>query len=142
MRKRMQDEAVETFKNITNAEITLCFILAAIFCVSRFAAFVLDRPRKIWYCSESGRWFRFKAAYNAHMSLLKKKKAMGGIGRATSAVANFAKTSARAVIPSFSCINIAMEIAMTFHIFLCCNGLNSNCDKKINEVTFAGIHNR
>jgi len=114
----MQDEAVETFKNIANAEITLCFILAAIFCVSRFAAFVLDRPRKIWYCSESGRWFRFKAAYNAHMSLLKKKKAMGGISRATSAVANFAKTSARAVIPSFSCINIAMEIAMTFHIFL------------------------
>ena len=160
----MQDEAVATFKNIANAEITLCFILAAIFCISRFASFVLDRPRKIWYCAESGRWFRFKAAYNAHMSLLEKRKKMSGVGRASSAIKvsedcdarseapkrceycafpvqffafsahcfaplhcvanslhpsqNFAKHSARSIVPSFSCINIAMEIAMTFHIFL------------------------
>ena len=43
---------------------------------------------------------------------------MSSIGRASSAVTAFAKKSARYITPSFSCIGIAMEIAMTFHIFL------------------------
>ncbi|GMI17260.1 hypothetical protein TrLO_g13403 [Triparma laevis f. longispina] len=114
----LEDEGVPTFNKIAQAEITLCFILGVIFCIARFTAYVLDRPRKLWYCTETKRWFRFKAAYNAHMSLLKKKKAQSSVARASSAVAEFAKHSARAVIPSFSCIGIAMEIAMTFHIFL------------------------
>ncbi|GMI10701.1 hypothetical protein TrVE_jg2344 [Triparma verrucosa] len=114
----LQEEGVPSFNKIADAEITLCFFLGIIFCISRFTAYVLDRPRKLWYCAETKRWFRFKAAYNAHMSLLKKHKAQSSINRAASAVAEFAKSSARAVIPSFSCIGIAMEIAMTFHIFL------------------------
>ena len=106
----LQDEAVGSFNAIADAEISLCVILAVIFFTSRFTAYVLDRPRKLWYCAETNRWFRFKAAYNAHVSLLKKKKA--------SMISNMMSQFTKSVTPSFSCINIAIEIAMSFHIFL------------------------
>jgi len=105
--------AVPTFQAIASSEWQICCCLLSIFVVSRFTAFVLDRPRKMWYCAETDRWFRFRCAYNAHVSLLNKKKkggmtgALNGLGR-----------MARGAIPSFSCIGLAMTIAAVFHVTL------------------------
>mmetsp|Transcript_24018 Transcript_24018/g.50076 ORF Transcript_24018/g.50076 Transcript_24018/m.50076 type:complete len:1092 (-) Transcript_24018:48-3323(-) len=106
----LQEDAVGSFNSIADAEISLCFILALLFFTSRFTAYVLDRPKKLWYCAETNRWFRFKAAYNAHVALLKKKKA--------SMVSNMIHQLTRAVRPRFNCIDIGLEIALSFHIFL------------------------
>ena len=73
----LDEEANQTFKDIAQSEIMLAIMLAILFAVSRFTAYVLDRPKKLYCCLETGRWFRFKAAYNAHVTLLKKKKKFG-----------------------------------------------------------------
>jgi hypothetical protein len=100
--------AVPSFNKIATAEITMCVLLAFMFIMSRFTAYVLDRPRKLWHCAETNRWFRFKAAYNAHVKILERKKKAG--------VVDFAKHFLRAAIPSFTLMDIALNIALAFHI--------------------------
>jgi len=74
----------------------------------RFAAFVLDRPRKLWHCAETNRWFRFRASYNAHVRLLEKKKQAG--------ILDYAKHFVHLPRVHFSFIGLAMEISLVYHI--------------------------
>lgn len=119
-------EANQTFKDIASAELTLAVVLGVLFCVARFTAYVLDRPKKLYCCLETGRWFRFKAAYKAHVSLLKKKKKFG-VGKLLKYVP----------IPRFSFMSIAMEIAMVFHIGLFL--LIPNAFMALSEGGFRGV---
>ena len=109
----LDEHAVPSFKSIAAAEYSICALLVAVFALSRFTAYVLDRPRKLWHCEETGRWFRFRAAYNAHVALNKRKKRSG-----TAVVGAAAKKLARALTPAFSCVDIALTIAAVFHMTL------------------------
>jgi hypothetical protein len=105
--------AVPTFKAIADGEITLCFFLMTTFILSRITAYILERPRKIWFCDETGRWFRFKCAYNAHVSLYENKKKAG-----VKDIARKLGRMAMRPLPSFHIIDIAMAIAQVFHVTL------------------------
>jgi len=122
--------AVPSFAGIANAENAICILLTALFVVSRVTSYVLDRPRKLWHCAETDRWFRFKvsglgdgrivrtpltrprrvpqASYNAHVSLLAKKKEAG--------IIDFAKHFVHVPRVSVSCLGIAIEISHVYHV--------------------------
>ena len=53
-------------------KVAFSVVLAIVIVLSFVGAHILDRPRKYYYSHESGRWFRFRAAYAAHKRLWKR----------------------------------------------------------------------
>ncbi|CAK0788071.1 unnamed protein product [Prorocentrum cordatum] len=67
-----REEVLAPFEKLYVCNMVQCGFLCCVIVVSAVAKYILDRPRKYWHCAKSGRWFRFRFAYKAHLRVLEK----------------------------------------------------------------------
>jgi hypothetical protein len=103
-----RSDVVEPFEDYYTCRMWGAAFLCLVIVTSKMGEYVLERPRKYWYCQETRRWFRFRACYKAHLRVLGKNR---GRNEVLGMVVRSAKVWNR---PMFTLANFWSELSLAF----------------------------